>query len=697
MKEYNINQIRNLGLVGHGGVGKTTLAESLLFSAGITTRLGRVEDGNTVSDYSAEEIARKISIAASLLHLDWKNYKINLVDLPGYADFIGEVVAGLRVTETALILISALSGVEVGTEQVWKTAEKYGCARMFFVNKLEKEHTSFSKVSQQLQDRFGSGVVAVQLPLGERLNFKGVIDLIQMKAYLFQKGAQPKEDKIPSDFESQAQDAREKMMEAIAESDDALLEKFFEKGELTADEIRAGLKKGITAKKIFPLLCGAATENWGSNLLLDFAAEYLPSPSDFVEAKGIDPNTKQEITRKIAVEEPTCAFVFKTVAEPHVGELSFFKVYAGKISPSNDLLNPTKQVTERIGQIYVMNGKERKEIGNISAGDLGAFVKLKSTHSGDTLCDKKHPILLPPIDFPKPVINMAIKPKNQGDEEKIANGFAKLHEEDPTFIMVVDGDIKQTIIYGQGELHLEIMVDKLKKKFGVEAELEKPKIPYRETIKAKAEAQGKYKRQSGGRGQYGDAWLRVEPLHRGEGFQFVDDIVGGAVPGKYIPAVEKGVVEAMHEGILAGYKMVDIKVSIYDGTYHVVDSSDMAFKIAGSMGFRKAALDAKPILLEPIYNVEVIVPSEFMGDVMGDLSSRRGKIMGMEADGGFEKIKAKVPLAELYKYSTSLRSHTQGRGHHTREFSHYEEVPREIADKIIKDAQDHKQKEKEEE
>ena len=697
MKEYKTNQIRNLGLVGHGGAGKTSLAEALLHSTGATSRLGRVEDGNTVSDYSAEEVSRKISIAASLLHLDWKNYKINLVDLPGYADFTGEVVAGLRVTETAVILISALSGVEVGTEQVWKISEKYDLARMFFVNKLEKEHASYSKCLQQLQERFGNGVVAVQLPLGEGLSFKGVIDLIGMKAFLFQKGAQPKEDKIPAELESQASEAREKMMEAIAESDDTLLEKFFDKGELTEDEIKTGLKKGINARKIFPLLCGSATENWGGSLLLDFAGEFLPSPSDFVEVKGKDPNNQQEIKRKIAVEEPTCAFVFKTVAEPHVGELSFFKVYAGKISSGDDLLNPTKQVTERIGQIYVMNGKERKEIGNISAGDIGAFVKLKSTHTGDTLCDKKHPIQFSAIDFPKAVINMAIKPKNKGDEEKIANGFSKLHEEDPTFIMEVDGDIKQTIIYGQGELHLEIMVDKLKKKFGVEAELEKPKIPYRETIKAKAEAQGKYKRQSGGRGQYGDAWLRVEPLHRGEGFQFIDEIVGGAVPGKYIPAVEKGVVEAMNEGILAGYKMVDLKVSIYDGTYHVVDSSDMAFKIAGSMGFRKAALDARPILLEPIYNLEVVVPSEFMGDVMGDISSRRGKIMGMEADGGFEKIKAKIPLAELYKYSTSLRSLTQGRGYHIREFSHYEEVPKEIADKIIKESQDHKQKDKEEE
>ncbi len=694
MKEYKINQIRNLGLVGHGGVGKTSLAEGLLHSAGMTTRLGRVDDGNTVSDYTSEEVARKISISVSLLHLDWKNFKINLVDLPGYADFIGEVVAGLRATETAVISVSALSGVEVGTEQVCKLAEKYGCANIFFINKLDKEHASFFSPLNQLQERWGGGVVAVQIPLGEGLAFKGLADLIRMKAYLFQKGGPAKEEQIPSELQGQAQEFRLKLMEAVAESDDALLEKFFDKGELTEEEIKFGLKKGIIDRKIFPVLGGAATENWGTSLLLDFATEFLPSPADLVEVKGADPNTKQELKRKIGEGESTTAFVFKTVAEPHLGELSFFKVYSGKISPGHDLLNPTKQVQERIGQIYVMNGKERKEIGNISAGDIGAFVKLKSTHTGDTLCDKKSPILLDPIDFPKPVINMAIKPKNKGDEEKIANGFAKLHEEDPTFIMVVDGDIKQTIIYGQGELHLEIMVDKLKKKFGVEAELEKPRIPYRETIRTKAEAQGKYKRQSGGRGQYGDAWLRLEPLQRGEGFQFVDDIVGGAVPSKYIPAVEKGVVEAMQEGVLAGCKMVDIKVSIYDGTYHVVDSSDMAFKIAGSMGFRKAAMDARPVLLEPIYNVEVLVPGEFMGDVMGDISSRRGKIMGMEADGGFEKIKAKVPLVELYKYSTSLRSMTQGRGYHTREFSHYEEVPKEIADKIIKEAQEQKQKEK---
>lgn len=694
MKEYKINQIRNLGLVGHGGVGKTSLAEGLLHSAGVTTRLGRVEDGNTVSDYTLEEVARKISISASLLHLDWKNFKINLVDLPGYADFIGEVVAGLRATETAVISVSAISGVEVGTEQVCKLAEKYSCAKIFFINKLDKEHASFFSPMNQLQERWGTGVVAVQIPMGEGLAFKGMVDLIKMKAYLFQKGGPAQEEPIPAELQAQAQEFRLKLMEAVAESEDALLEKFFDKGELTEEEIKTGLKKGIKDRKIFPVLGGAATENWGTSLFLDFATEYLPSPADFGEVKGTDPNSQQEIKRKIGEGEPTTAFVFKTVAEPHLGELSFFKVYSGKISSGHDLLNPTKQVQERIGQIYVMSGKERKEIGQISAGDIGAFVKLKSTHTGDTLCDKKSPILLDAIDFPKPVINMAIKPKNKGDEEKIANGFAKLHEEDPTFIMVVDGDIKQTIIYGQGELHLEIMVDKLKKKFGVEAELEKPRIPYRETIRAKAEAQGKYKRQSGGRGQYGDAWLRLEPLQRGEGFQFEDEIVGGAVPAKYIPAVEKGVVEAMQEGVLAGCKMVDIKVSIYDGTYHVVDSSDMAFKIAGSMGFRKAALEARPVLLEPIYNVEVLVPGEFMGDVMGDISSRRGKIMGMESDGGFEKIKAKVPLAELYKYSTSLRSMTQGRGYHTREFSHYEEVPKEIADKIIRETQDQKQKEK---
>ena len=692
MKDFKINQIRNVGVVAHGGVGKTSLVEAMLFDAGVSTRLGRVDDGTTMSDYTDDEIGRKTSIGASLLHLEWKNHKVNLIDMPGYADFIGEVVGGLRVAETALILLSAQDGVEVGTEQVWNIAKKYNIARAFFVNKMEKEHADFEKVVKQTQESFGHQVTPIQIPVGEGLEFKGIIDLIKMKALYFDKMGKPKEDKIPPELEGKAKDYREKLMEAVAESDDSLLEKFFDKGSLTNEEMKDGLRKGVVGLKIYPLLCGSALENIGVSTLLDCMVECFPSPLDFVEVKGKEPGTDKEKTLKIGQDGSLCAFAFKTVSEPHVGELTFLKIYSGKLQSGMDVYNSTKEANERIGQIYALNGRERKEIGIVNAGDLAGVVKLKNTQTGDTFCEKKDPMVLPNIDFPKPVINMAIKPKAKGDEEKIANGFAKLREEDPTFIMEVDSDIKQTIIYGQGELHLEVMVDRLKKRFGVEAELEKPRIPYRETIKAKAEAQGKYKKQSGGRGQYGDVLLRLEPLPRGTGFEFVNKIVGGVVPSKYIPSVEKGVVEAMNDGILANYKVVDAKVTLYYGSFHAVDSSDLAFKIAGSRGFKNAATQAKPVLSEPIYNVEVIVPEEFMGDVMGDLSSRRGKISGMDREGNFQKIKAQVPLAELYKYSTSLRSLTQGRGIHSREFSHYEEAPKDIAEKIIKEAQAEKEK-----
>lgn len=694
MKEYNIEQTRNIGLVSHGGAGKTSLAEAFLFSAGATNRLGKVDDGNTVSDYTDDEIQRKISIGASLLHVEWKNHKINLVDLPGYADFIGEVYGGLRVTEGALILVSALSGVEVGTEQVWEICQKYNVSRMIFINKLEKEHASFYDSLNQAKERFGMSVTPLQIPIGEGLQFKGVVDLLRMKAFYFEKDGKIKEDKITDDLKAKAEEYREKLVEAVAETDDELLEKFFDKGELTDEEIKKGLRIGVIKQKIFPVLCGSALENQGTNLLLDYLVELMPAPSDSAEIKAQDPASKSEKTIKVDPNGPACAMIFKTVSEPHVGELSFFKVISGKIKSGDDVYNPATRITERIGQIYYMNGQDRKEIGIVSAGDLGAFVKLKNTHTGETLCHPKNQILLPPIDFPHPAINMAIRPKSKGDEEKIATGFAKLHEEDPTFIMEVDSDIRQTIIYGQGELHLEVVVDRLKSRFGVEAEIEKPKIPYRETIKKKSEAQGKYKRQSGGRGQYGDVWLKLEPLGRGEGFQFEDKIVGGVVPSKYIPSVEKGVLEAMNDGFLAGYRVVDVKVTLYDGTFHEVDSSDMAFKIAGSMGFKNAATKANPVMLEPIYNIEVKVPEEFMGDVMGDLSARRGKILGMDPDGNFQRIKAQVPLAELYKYSTSLRSMTQGRGIHSRDFSHYEEIPKELADKVIQEAKREKEEEK---
>jgi elongation factor G len=694
VKEFQIDQIRNVGVVGHGGVGKTSLVEALLFSAKVTSRLGSVDDGTSLSDYTDDEIERKVSIGASLLHLEWKSHKVNIVDMPGYQDFIGEVIGGLRVAETALILLSAQSGVEVGTEQVWGIAEKYNLARMFFVNKMEKEHADFEKVLVQAKESFGHKVVAIQIPIGEGPNLKGVVDLVKMKALYFEKDGKSKEDKIPAELEAKAKEYREKLIEAAAETDDALLEKFFDKGELSDEEMKAGLRKGIAERSVYPVLCGSALENVGATSLLDCMVSYLPSPADFSQVEGKVPGTDKDKVMKISPNGALCAFAFKTVSEPHVGELTFLKVYSGKLQSGTDVYNSTQEASERIGQIYALNGRERKEIGIVGAGDIAALVKLKSTKTGDTFCDQKDAVILPPTQFPTPVINMGIRPKNRGDEEKIANGFAKLHDEDPTFIMEVDADIKQTIIYGQGELHLDVMVDRLKRRFGVEAELEKPRIPYRETIKAKAEAQGKYKRQSGGRGQYGDVWIKLEPLPRGEGFEFANEIVGGVVPSKYIPSVEKGVVEAMADGFLAGYRVVDAKVTLYDGSFHEVDSSDMAFKIAGSMGFKNAATKAKPAMLEPIFSVEVIVPEDFMGDVMGDLSSRRGKILGMDQEGNFQKIRAQVPLAELYKYSTSLRSLTQGRGLHTRQFSHYEEVPKDVSDKLIKEAQQAKESEK---
>jgi elongation factor G len=694
VKDFAVDQIRNVGVVGHGGVGKTSLVEAMLYDAKVTTRLGSVDNGTSLSDYTDDEIERKISIGAALLHLEWKNHKLNIVDMPGYQDFIGEVMGGLRVTETALIPLSAQAGVEVGTEQVWNIAEKYKLARLLYVNKMEKEHTDFEKVVQEAKDSFGHQVAPMQIPIGQGPDFKGVVDLIRMKALHFEKDGKSKEDKIPAELEAKAKEYHEKLIESVAETDDALMEKYFDKGGLSDEEIRQGLRKGIARRSVYPLLCGSALQNMGITALLDYISSYMPSPPDFVQVEGEVPGASKEKTVKISPDESLCTFAFKTVSEPHVGELTFVKVFSGKLQSGIDVYNSTQEVTERIGQIYALNGRERKEIGIVNAGDVAALVKLKSTKTGDTFCDKKAPVALPKIDFPTPVINMGIRPKQKGDEEKIASGFAKLHEEDPTFIMEVDPDIRQTIIYGQGELHLEIMVDRLKRRFGVEVELEEPRIPYRETITLKAEAQGKYKRQSGGRGQYGDVWLRTEPLPRGEGFQFVNKIVGGVVPSKYIPSVEKGVVEAMADGILAGYKVVDASVTLYDGSFHEVDSSDMAFKIAGSMGFKNASAKAKMVMLEPIYSVEVIVPKDFMGDVMGDLSSRRGRISGMDDQGRFQKIRAQAPLAELYKYSTSLRSLTQGRGLHTRQFSHYEEVPREIAQKIIQEAARKKEEEK---
>lgn len=687
MKEYKVEEIRNLSLVSHGGVGKTSLAEALLFSAGRITRMGKIEEGSTQSDYSQDEIERQVSITTSLLHLDWKSHRFNILDTPGYADFVGEVIDALRVSDGAVVLLSSTSGVEVGTEVVWDYAEKYGIPRLLFVNQIEKEHAAFYKVLNGAKENFGSGVVALQLPVGQGSDFKGVIDLIGGKAYHLPSG---EEAKIPGDMEGKVSEFKEKLMEGVAESDDELLERYLDKGELSTEELKEGLRKGVRGRLLFPLFCGSGTSNLGSHQLLDGIANYLPSPVDLPSPEGTRPGSEEVEKREVKLEAPMSSLVFKIVSEPHVGELALFRVYSGSLRSGDEVLNSGRRHSEKVGQIYTINGKERGEVGTVSAGDMGALVKLKDTHTGDTLCERSHPIVLPGIDFPKPVIRIAIEPKTKGDEERISNGLNKLRNEDPTFFTQVDSEIKQTIISGLGELHLEVIVGKLKRKFGVDVDLVRPKIPFKETILGRAEAQGKYKKQTGGRGQYGDAWLRIEPLPRGGGFEFVNAIVGGVIPTKYIPAVEKGIKEAINEGILAGYPVVDLKITLYDGSYHSVDSSDLAFKIAGSLALKKAFMDAKPILLEPIYNIEVTVPEEFLGDVMGDLSSRRGKIQGVTPSGQFKKIKGQIPLAELYKYSTSLRSLTQGRGMHTMDFSHYEEVPKEVGGKIIAEAKESK-------
>lgn len=694
MKEYLPGTIRNCAIIGHATVGKTSLSEAILFTAGEANRLGKVDDGSTTSDYNVDEISRKISISSSLLHCAWKNCKLNILDTPGFSDFIGEVMSSLRVAELGIVVVSGVSGIEVGTEIMWRSAQAYKDARLIFVNRLDKEHADFKKCVDAAQARFGKGVVPVHIPINAGENFDSFIDILRMVLVKYEKDGSGKHTtaEIPAQLKQQAEEAHEKLVELAAESDDKLIEKFFEEGTLTIEEIKQGLKAGVAKQNIFPILCGAAAKNIGTHELLDFVAEYGPSPQDREPEIAKKPKSNEQVRIECKEDGHLAALVFKTVSEAHVGELSFFKVMSGKMSSGIEVLNSTRHVTEKIGQIYLMNGKNRKEIGTLNAGDIAATVKLRDTHTGNTLCDKRDPVELAGIEFPDPVIRVAIEPKTKGDEDKLSVGLHSLHEQDPTFVSAYDPELRQTIISGQGEVHLDIVVKRLKDRFGVEVNLTEPRIPYRETIRGRSEAQGKYKKQSGGRGQYGDCWLKLEPLPRGAGFEFEDAIVGGVIPGKYVPAVEKGVREALEEGVIAGYQVTDLKVTVFDGSYHDVDSSEMAFKIAGSMGFKKAFQEAKPVLLEPIYEIEVIVPEEFMGDVMGDLSSRRGKISGMEAEGPFQVIKAKVPLAEIHRYSTALRSLTQGRGNHRRKFSHYEDVPHEVTQKLVAAAEEAKNK-----
>jgi elongation factor G len=696
MKEYTPDNIRNVALIGHGGAGKTSVAEAMLFSAGTTNRLGKVQDGNTLSDYHPDEIERQISINTSLLNCEWKSTKINILDTPGYTDFTGEVKSALRVADTAFVIVKAVEGIEVGTEIVGKYTNEFRNGVVFVVNKLDNENADFDKVVQQCHDYVSHEVEVIQFPLNQGLPFDTVVDVIKMKALKYERGGNGKykEMDIPTEVKAKAETYRRQLLDAVAELDETLMEKYLETGALSDDELKSGLHKGIHERNLFPILCCSATLNVGVSDILDFVVDDCPSPPEIGDTHARPVNSDGDVVIHPDPKGEPSLFVFKTISESHVGELSFFRVYSGTVTPGMDLVNEANGKPERLAQLYVMNGKERKEAGRLMAGDIGAVVKLKDTHTNNTLSSKNLAVVYAPTAFPEAVYHLAIVPKAKGYEDKIATGLHSLHEEDPTFGFRVDSELHQTVISGQGELHLQIVVKRLKQKFNVDVDLVEPKIPYRETIKAIVkDAEHKHKKQSGGHGQYGHVHLRLEPRKRGEGFEFLDEIVGGVVPGRFIPAVEKGIVEIMKDGVLAGYPVVDVRVALHYGSYHDVDSSEMAFKIAASQAFKKGFMEAKPILLEPICNIEVKVPEDAMGEVMGDISGRRGIIQGMETAGHYQVVKAQVPQSELHKYATVLRSKTAGRGVFSASMSHYEEVPREQVEKIIAASEKNKGKE----
>ena len=685
MADYTIKDIRNIALISHAGSGKTSFAEAIVYNAGASNRFGKVDDGTSISDYSEDEIERKVSISASILSFKYINKRINIIDSPGYADFMGEMLSALNAVDSAVLLIDAHDGIQVGTEKTWSMASDMRLARAIFLNKLDKDNVSFYAVVDSIKERFGKACVLVSMPIGTGPEFKSVVDILDKAAI----------DKLSGEDKEKASDLRNSLIEAVAEKNDELLEKYLEGKELTPEEIKNGFKKAVSNKELFPIYCGSATLNIGIKELMSNMFDILPSPLEMEIKKAKDPNTNQDKTLKPDGTGNFSGFVFKTVSDPYVGQLTILRVYTGSIKSDTAFYNSTKRTTERIGHLLSVFGKEQRAVTDAIAGDIVAVAKLKDTLTGDSLCIEKDQVIFNPIEFPEPAISFSIKPKTRGDEDKISIALHKLTNEDQTFKSKREEQTKELIISGMGDLHLDIMINRLKKRFGVEVEKGTPKVAYKETIKKMTKLQGKYKRQSGGRGQYGDCWLQIEPLERGKGFEFVDKVVGGVIPKNYIPSIEKGVVEAMSQGALAGYQIVDMRVTVYDGSYHEVDSSDMAFKIAGSMALRKGVLEANPILLEPIMDVDVIVPEEFMGDITGDLNSRRGRIAGMDVQGKLQVIKAKVPIAEMSKYASELKSITGGRGSYSMRFSHYDEVPAKSAQAVIAKYQETKKAEQE--
>ncbi len=687
MKEYGTENIRNVGIIGHGNAGKTSLVEAMLFTSGNSDRLGKVGDNSSVMDFDPDEIKRGISINVSLGFCEWKNKKINILDTPGFANFIAETEVCIRVMDSAVVVVNAQTGVEVVTEKVWKWADARNIPRLVFINKLDHEEADMIRCFDAIQQKFKQNPVSFQLPIGKGLEFKGVVDLLAMKAVYFSKDSKGKNEikEIPEELLKLAEEHREKIIEVAAETDDDLTEKYLEGGELSEEEIFMGLKAGISSGSFVPVLCGSAVNNWGASLALDCLSEFFPSPLDIPEPKMIEPKSGNEEACKVSESSPLSALVFKTVADPFAGKLSIFRVYSGSLKADSNVYNSSKETQEHIGQVFFLQGKKQIPVSSVKPGDFGCISKLKATETGDTLCSDKTTKVFEKITFPNPVIGMAVVPKSKEDEEKVSTSLHRLTEEDPVLRVERDRETNELIISGMGVVHLEVIVERLKRKFGVEVNVKTPRVPYKETIRGTTKVQGKYKKQSGGRGQYGDTWLEISPLGRGEGFVFENKIVGGAIPRQYIPAVEKGIVEAMAGGVLAGYPTVDLKVSLYDGSYHDVDSSEMAFKVAGSMGFKKGVLECKPVLLEPIKDIEVFVPTDSVGDVIGDLNSKRGKVLGVEPADDYQTVKAKVPMAEIMKYAPDLRAMTGGRGTFTTSFSHFEEVPGHFADKVIEE------------
>jgi elongation factor G len=685
-KEFTTDRIRNVAVLGHGGSGKTTLVDALCFVSGTRSRRGNVEDGTAVTMYADEEVEHGVSIQTSVAHALWQDTKINLLDTPGYLDFTGEALAATRVTDGAVITVGAAAGVEVGTEKVWEYCQARGLPRVFFVSMMDKEHADFHKAYQEIKSQLTEKVIPVEIPVGQGEDFRGIINLFSGKAHIYKssgKKGEYEEAEVPEELQGQFEEWRTELFESIATTDDSLLEAYLEGGTIDRDQAVAALKQAMLRGEMYPLFSGAAEKAWGTRALISKLVELMPSPADMPAEIAERPGVDQVVELAADDDGPFAALVFKTTSEPHVGELSLFRVWSGMVTSGQEVLNATREGSEKLANLAVPQGKERLEVPRLHAGDIGVVSKLKDTHTNDTFSSPARPLVVSPVEFPTPDASVAIQAASRKDEERMGTGLSKLHEEDPTFTYEFNPELRQTIIRGMGELHLQIQLERLKRKYGVEVTTEPPRIPYRETIRKPAQGHGRHKKQTGGRGQFGDCHVRIKPLPRGEGYRFVDSIVGGAIPNKFIPSVNKGIQEAARRGVLAGYPMVDLEAELHDGSYHNVDSSDVAFQVAGSLAFRKAAAQAAPVLLEPVMEVEVVTPEDYVGDVMGDLNQRRGKVLGMDPDGKKTRIRALVPRAELFRYGTALRSMTQGRAMHIRTLHGYEEVPPHVAEKII--------------